>query len=175
MNSVISQEKPLDQNLYYMGDVFKKDMASPEVKQFREHGIEVINQNKINSFVLTTNLLVEYLDIVLKNNYHFIFTDPKMKSNEKFIFNKNNKKNNSINKFVSKFRSINKKVHFSMNMESNFFSKDYHNDIFFYVYSTKSKKILSQGGGYQYIKNNNKLNGFGFSCNIDNWVDSINE
>ena len=58
-------------------------------------------------------------------------------------------------------------------IEKNFFSKDYHREIFFYVYSNSSKKVLAQGGGYKYKKNNKVLNGFGFSCNIDNWVELI--
>jgi ATP phosphoribosyltransferase regulatory subunit HisZ len=60
-----------------------------------------------------------------------------------------------------------------VNLESNFFSQDYHQDIFFYAYSTKSKKILAQGGGYHYSKNKSKIDGFGFSCNVDNLSELI--
>jgi len=41
------------------------------------------------------------------------------------------------------------------------------------VYSDKTKKILAQGGGYQYKKSNKKIDGFGFSCNVDNLVETI--
>ena len=71
------------------------------------------------------------------------------------------------------FSTKNKKIPFVTNHEKNFFSKDYHREIFFYVYSDLSKKVLAQGGGYKYKKNNKVLNGFGFSCNIDNWVELI--
>ena len=59
------------------------------------------------------------------------------------------------------------KAPFELNLERDFFSQDYHQDIFFYVYSNISKKIIAQGGGYQYKKNKKKLDGFGFSCNVD--------
>ena len=52
-------------------------------------------------------------------------------------------------------------------LEKHFYSQDYHHDIFFYVYSNISKKIIAQGGGYQYKKNKKKVDGFGFSCNVD--------
>ena len=45
------------------------------------------------------------------------------------------------------------KAPFELNLEKDFFSQDYHQDIFFYVYSNISKKIIAQGGGYQYKKN----------------------
>ena len=62
---------------------------------------------------------------------------------------------------------------YELNLEKNFFSKDYHQDIFFYVYSNKSKKILAQGGGYHYQQNKKKIDGFGFSCNVDNLAEII--
>ena len=33
--------------------------------------------------------------------------------------------------------------------------------------SNSTKKILAQGGGYKYKKNTKKIEGFGFSCNVD--------
>ena len=62
---------------------------------------------------------------------------------------------------------------YELNLEKNFFSKNYHQDIFFYVYSYKSKKILAQGGGYHYKQNKKKIDGFGFSCNVDNLAEII--
>ena len=50
-------------------------------------------------------------------------------------------------------------------MEKDLFSQDYYQYIFFYVYSNSTKKIIVQGGGYQYKKNIKKVEGFGFSCN----------
>ena len=75
---------------------------------------------------------------------------------------------NLLKFFLQKIRN-----YYVINNEKNFFSKDYHREIFFYVYSDLSKKVLAQGGGYKYKKNNKVFNGFGFSCNIDNWVELI--
>ena len=173
LNSVISQESSAKQNLYYMGDIFKKDIVSSEIKQFREHGIEIINQLDSKSFLLATDLLIKYLNLVMKKNYSFVFANPKIINNNKFIFNKKNILKNDISNLVKIFSKKNKNVPFVINYEKNFFSKDYHKEIFFYVYSDISKKILAQGGGYKYKKNNKFLKGFGFSCNIDNWVELI--
>ena len=156
-----------------MGDIFKKDIVSSEIKQFREHGIEIINQLDSKSFLLATDLLIKYLNLVMKKNYSFVFANPKIINNNKFIFNKKNILKNDISNLVKIFSKKNKNVPFVINYEKNFFSKDYHKEIFFYVYSDISKKILAQGGGYKYKKNNKFLKGFGFSCNIDNWVELI--
>ena len=172
LNSIISQDLPSKQNLYYMGDVFKKDLVSSQIKQFREHGIEVINQLDAKSFSLTTNLLVEYLNLTIKKNYCFVFTDPNLSNKSNYILD-SKKQDNSISKFIKSFTINNKKIPFVINSEKNFFSKDYHRKIFFYVYSDISKKILAQGGGYKYKKNNKILNGFGFSCNVDSLVELV--
>ena len=58
-------------------------------------------------------------------------------------------------------------------MEKNFFSRDDHQDIFFYVYSAKTKKVLAQGGGYHYQKNKKIINGIGFSYDVDSLVELI--
>jgi len=173
LNSVISQKASVKQNLYYMGDVFKRDLVTSQIKQFREHGIEIINQLDSKSFLLTTDLLIEYLNSVLKKNFCFVLTDPKLSNQNSFILDKKKLPNNNISKFIKIFSTKNKKIPFVINNEKNFFSKDYHREIFFYVYSDLSKKVLAQGGGYKYKKNNKVLNGFGFSCNIDNWVELI--
>lgn len=172
LNSIISQYSDFKHNLYYMGDVFKSDILSSDFKQFREHGLEIINQDKLSSFNEATSILIQYLNAIIKNEFCFIFTDPKLKKNE-FIFNKKKIASTSINPFIKSFSSKHSKIKTKLNLETNFFSKEYHEDIFFYVYSTKSKKILSQGGGYKYKKNNKILNGFGFSCNVDNLVEVI--
>ena len=79
---------------------------------------------------------------------------------------------NNISKFITIFKNTVKSP-YKLNLEKNFFSKDYHQDIFFYVYSSESKKLLAQGGGYQYFKNKKNIEGFGFSCNVDNLADLI--
>jgi len=172
LNSVMSRDASTKKNLYYMGDVFKRDLVTSQIKQFREHGIEIINQLDTESFLLTTDLLIKYLNSILKKNFCFVFTDPKLSNQNSFILDKKSS-NNKILKFIKIFSKKNKKIPFVINNEKNFFSKDYHREIFFYVYSDLSKKVLAQGGGYKYKKNNKVLNGFGFSCNIDNWVELI--
>ena len=172
LNSVISQDFTSKQNLYYMGDIFKKDLVSSQIKQFREHGVEILNQLDSKSFLLTTSLLVEYLNLIIKKKYSFVFTNPNLINTNNFILDKKTPKK-QMSKFVKSFSLSNKKIPFVFNSEKNFFSKKYHREIFFYVYSDVSKKILAQGGGYMHKKDNKTLNGFGFSCNIDNWVELI--
>ena len=167
---MISQEMTKYQNLYYMGDVFKKDIFSSETKQFREHGIEIVSKPSIKSFLLSMELLIKYLNLIIKKDYIFVFTDPSIKKNSKFILDQ--KKNTSnISKYINSFKKFNSSISYEVNLEKNFFSRNYHKNIFFYVYSNKSKKILAQGGGYSYKNKIIKLDGFGFSCNIDYWVE----
>ena len=79
---------------------------------------------------------------------------------------------NDINKFINIFKKLSNSQ-YALNLEKNFFSKDYHQDIFFYVYSTKTKKVLAQGGGYHYQKNQKVINGIGFSYDVDSLVELI--
>ena len=106
-----------------------------------------------------------------KKNYIYIFTDPKIKNRKNYLLDEKTNKNN-ISKFITIFKNTVKSP-YELNLEKNFFSKDYHQDIFFYVYSSKSKKLLAQGGGYQYFKNKKNIEGFGFSCNVDNLAELI--
>ena len=171
INTILTHDYKAPHHLYYMGDIFKKDIVNNQIKQFRQHGVEIINRPKIVSFLEVIKILDKILLKVLKNNYVYVFTDPKIKSKKNYLFDENAKKNN-ISKYVNVFkRSI--KSSFVLNLENNFFSKDYHQDIFFYVYSINSKKVLAQGGGYRYTKNKKDIEGFGFSCNVDNLADLI--
>ena len=79
---------------------------------------------------------------------------------------------NDINKFLNIFKKLSKS-RYALNLEENFFSKDYHQDIFFYVYSTRTKKVLAQGGGYHYQKNQKVINGVGFSYDVDSLAELI--
>ena len=92
-------------------------------------------------------------------------TDPRISKNISYLLDNRSRKNN-ISKFVNIFKK-NINAPYELNLEKDFFSQDYHQDIFFYVYSNISKKIVAQGGGYQYKKNIKKVEGFGFSCNVD--------
>ena len=148
-----------------MGDVFKKDKMNNNIKQFRQHGVEIINLPKYKSFKEVLLILEKVLRNILKKNYTYVFTDPKISENVNYLLERKNYKNN-ISKFVNIFkRNIQSPI--ELNLEKDFFSQDYHQDIFFYVYSNISKKIIAQGGGYQYKKNTKKVEGFGFSCNVD--------
>ena len=166
INTILTHDSKSKHFLYYMGDVFKKDkMNSDNIKQFRQHGVEIINLSKNNSFKEVLQILDNYLKKIIKKNYTYVFTDPKISKNKSYLLESIRHKNN-ISKFVNIFK---KKIDapFELNLEKDFFSQDYHQDIFFYVYSNLTKKILAQGGGYKYKKNAKKIEGFGFSCNVD--------
>tara|TARA_B100000989_G_scaffold215224_1_gene163745 strand:- start:611 stop:1315 length:705 start_codon:yes stop_codon:yes gene_type:complete len=165
INTILTHDSNSKHFLYYMGDVFKKDKMNNTIKQFRQHGVEIINLPKNKSFKEALEILDKVLKNILKKNYTYVFTDPKISKNINYLLDQRSYKNN-ISKYVNIFKK-NIKAPFELNLEKDFFSKDYHQDIFFYVYSHRSKKIIAQGGGYQYIKNSKKIEGFGFSCNVD--------
>ena len=165
INTILTHDSSSKHFLYYMGDVFKKDNITDNIKQFRQHGVEIINLTKYISFKEFLKIFDNFFKNILKKNFTFIFTDPKISKNKNYLLNSNINKNN-ISKFINIFKK-NINAPFELNLETNFFSQDYHQDIFFYVYSNISKKILAQGGGYQYKKNTKKIEGFGFSCNVD--------
>ena len=165
INTILTHDSNSKHFLYYLGDVFKKDKMINDIKQFRQHGVEIINLPKNESFREVLEILDSYLKKILKKNYIYVFTDPKINKKVSYLLDDKRYKNN-ISKFVNIFRK-NIKAPFELNLEKDFFSQDYHQDVFFYVYSNISKKILAQGGGYQYKKNKKKIEGFGFSCNVD--------
>ncbi len=165
INTILTHDSNSKHFLYYMGDVFQKDKMDNNIKQFRQHGVEIINLPKKNSYKEVLVILDRILKKILKKNYTYVFTDPKMKKKTSYLLDSGSSKNN-ISKFVSLFKK-NISAPYELNLEKDFFSQEYHQDIFFYVYSNISKKILAQGGGYQYKKNKKKIEGFGFSCNVD--------
>ena len=165
INTILTHDSNSKHYLYYMGDVFKKNKMSNNIKQFRQHGVEIINLPKYKSFKEVLEILDSILKNILKKNYTYVFTDPRISKNISYLLD-NGSINNNISKFVNIFKK-NIKAPFELNLEKDFFSQDYHQDIFFYVYSNISKKIIAQGGGYQYKKNIKKVEGFGFSCNVD--------
>ncbi len=165
INTILTHDPSSKHYLYYMGDVFKKDNISNNIKQFRQHGVEIINLPKNISFREVLKILDKILKNILIKNYTFVFTDPKITKNKSYLLDSSSNKNN-ISNFINIFKK-NISAPFELNLETNFFSQNYHQDIFFYVYSNISKKILAQGGGYQYKKNSKKVEGFGFSCNVD--------
>ena len=165
INTILTHDSNSKHYLYYMGDVFKKNKMNNNIKQFRQHGVEIINLPKNKSFKEVLEILDSILKNILKKNYTYVFTDPTISRNISYLLDNSSRKNN-ISKFVNIFKK-NIKAPFELNLEKDFFSQDYHQDIFFYVYSNISKKIIAQGGGYQYKKNIKKVEGFGFSCNVD--------
>ncbi len=165
INTILTHDSNSKHYLYYMGDVFKKNKMNNNIKQFRQHGVEIINLPKNKSFKKVLEILDSILKNILKKNYTYVFTDPSISKNISYLLDNSSRKNN-ISKFVNIFKK-NIKAPFELNLEKDFFSQDYHQDIFFYVYSNISKKIIAQGGGYQYKKNIKKVEGFGFSCNVD--------
>ena len=171
INTILTHDSNSKHYLYYMGDVFKKNKMNNNIKQFRQHGVEIINLPKNKSFKEVLEILDSILKNILKKNYTYVFTDPRISKNISYLLDNSSRKNN-ISKFVNIFKK-NIKAPFELNLEKDFFSQDYHQDIFFYVYSSQSKKILAQGGGYQYFKNKKNIEGFGFSCNVDNLADLV--
>ena len=165
INTILTHDSNSKHYLYYMGDVFKKNKMNNNIKQFRQHGVEIINLPKNKSFKEVLEILDRILKNTLKKNYTYVFTDPTISRNINYLLDNSTRKNN-ISKFVNIFKK-NIKAPFELNLEKDFFSQDYHQDIFFYVYSNISKKIIAQGGGYKYKKNIKKIEGFGFSCNVD--------
>ncbi len=165
INTILTHDSKSKHYLYYMGDVFKKNKINNNIKQFRQHGVEIINLPKYKSFKEVIEILDNILKNILKKNYTYVFTDPKISNNKSYLLDHIAHKN-KISKFINIFKK-NIKAPFELNLEKDFFSQDYHQDIFFYVYSNISKKIIAQGGGYQYKKNTKKVEGFGFSCNVD--------
>ena len=165
INTILTHDSNSKHYLYYMGDVFKKNKMNNNIKQFRQHGVEIINLPKNKSFKEVLEILDTILKNILKKNYTYVFTDPRISKNISYLLDNSSRKNN-ISKFVNIFKK-NIKAPFELNLEKDFFSQGYHQDIFFYVYSNISKKIVAQGGGYQYKKNIKKVEGFGFSCNVD--------
>jgi len=165
INTILTHDAKSKHYLYYMGDVFKKNKINNNIKQFRQHGVEIINLPKNKSFKEVLEILDKILKNILKRNYTYVFTDPKINTNLSYLLDRSGHKN-KISKFINIFKK-NIKAPFELNLEKDFFSQDYHQDIFFYVYSNISKKIIAQGGGYQYKKNTKKVEGFGFSCNVD--------
>ena len=171
INTILTHDYKSPHYLYYMGDIFKKDIVNNQVKQYRQHGVEIINCPKSVSFKEVVKILDNILSKILQKNYIFIFTDPKIKNRKNYLLDEKTNKDN-ISKFITIFKNTVKSP-YELNLEKNFFSKDYHQDIFFYVYSSESKKLLAQGGGYKYFKNKKNIEGFGFSCNVDNLADLI--
>ena len=165
INTILTHDSNSKHYLYYMGDVFKKNKMNNNIKQFRQHGVEIINLPKNKSFKEVLEILDSILKNILKKNYTYVFTDPRISKNISYLLDNSSRKNN-ISKFVNIFKK-NINAPYELNLEKDFFSQDYHQDIFFYVYSNISKKIIAQGGGYQYKKNIKKVEGFGFSCNVD--------
>ena len=165
INTILTHDSNSKHYLYYMGDVFKKNKMNNNIKQFRQHGVEIINLPKNKSFKEVLEILDSILKNILKKNYTYVFTDPRISKNMNYLLDNSSRKNN-ISKFINIFKK-NIKAPFELNLEKDFFSQDYHQDIFFYVYSNISKQIIAQGGGYQYKKNIKKVEGFGFSCNVD--------
>ena len=165
INTILTHDSNSKHYLYYMGDVFKKNKMNNDIKQFRQHGVEIINLPKNKSFKEVLEILDGILKNILKKNYTYVFTDPRISKNVSYLLDNRGGKNN-ISKFVNIFKK-NINAPYELNLEKDFFSQDYHQDIFFYVYSNISKKIIAQGGGYQYKKNIKKVEGFGFSCNVD--------
>ena len=86
INTILTHDYKSPHYLYYMGDIFKKDIVNNQIKQYRQHGVEIINCPKSDSFKEVVKILDNILSKISQNNYIFIFTDPKIKFRKKFFF-----------------------------------------------------------------------------------------
>ena len=128
INTILTHDSTSKHYLYYMGDVFKKDNISNNIKQFRQHGVEIVNLPKNISFKEVLKILNKILNKILIKNYTFVFTDPKITKNKRYLLDSSTNKNN-ISNFIKIFKK-NIKAPFELNLETNFFSQDYHQDVF---------------------------------------------
>ena len=104
INTILTHDSKSKHFLYYMGDVFKKDkMNGDNIKQFRQHGVEIINLPKNDSFKEALQILDKFLRKIIKRNYTYVFTDPKISNNTSYLLDNNIYKNN-ISKFVIIFK-----------------------------------------------------------------------
>ena len=86
INTILTHDSKSKHFLYYMGDVFKKDkMNSDNIKQFRQHGVEIINLSKNDSFKEVLQILDKFLKKIIKKNYTYVFTDPKISKNKSYL------------------------------------------------------------------------------------------
>ena len=107
INTILTHDSKSKHFLYYMGDVFKKDkMNSDNIKQFRQHGVEIINLSKNDSFKEAIQILDKFLRKIIKRNYTYVFTDPKISKNKSYLLDIMSHKNN-ISKFVNIFKKKN--------------------------------------------------------------------
>jgi hypothetical protein len=44
INTILTHDFKSEHFLYYMGDVFKPDLVNKSIKQYRQHGLEIINR-----------------------------------------------------------------------------------------------------------------------------------
>jgi len=50
INTILTHDYKSPHYLYYMGDIFKKGIVNNQIKQYRQHGVEIINCPKSDSF-----------------------------------------------------------------------------------------------------------------------------
>ena len=95
INTILTHDPNSKHFLYYMGDVFKKDkMNGNNIKQFRQHGVEIINLSKNESFKEVLQILDKILKKIIKKNYTYVFTDPKISKNSIYLLDSIIYKNN---------------------------------------------------------------------------------
>ena len=74
INTILTHDSNSKHFLYYMGDVFKKEkMNSNNIKQFRQHGVEIINLSKNDSFKEVLQILDKILKKIIKKKLYLCF------------------------------------------------------------------------------------------------------
>src|SRR5210317_267765 len=117
INTILTHDFKSEHFLYYMGDVFKPDLVNKSIKQYRQHGLEIINRPKMESFIEVMRVLDKLLKMILKNKFIYIFTYPKIKGKSKFIFKSKNP-TNKLNIFINAFNKA-VKYPYKINLEKN--------------------------------------------------------
>ena len=104
INTILTHDYKSPHYLYYMGDIFKKDIVNNQIKQFRQHGVEIINCPKSDSFKEVVKILDNILSKILQKNYIYIFTDPKIKNRKNYLLDEKTNKD-QIGKFITIFKN----------------------------------------------------------------------
>ena len=141
INTILTHDFKSEHFLYYMGDVFKPDLVNKSIKQYRQHGLEIINRPKMESFIEVIKVLDKLLMKIIKNNFIYIFTDPKINSKSNFIFNSTAPLNNKIKDYTNAFSKAVKSP-YELNLEKNF-SQEIIIKIFSFTYTLINQKNLS--------------------------------
>ena len=70
IKTVLTHDFDSKHYLYYMGDIFKEDNVNNKLKQYRQHGVEIINCAKLESFKVVIKILEKIFSKFLKKDFY---------------------------------------------------------------------------------------------------------